>query len=76
MINWDAPCKTINCEHLYYVYGCEPECALKKSCDRIDDYLATHDAMYRTEHCGGCKGYESNDLCHICSRNYRDMYRG
>ena len=71
MINWDAPCKTLNCEHLYYVYGCEPNCALKNRCDRIKEYKNAHDKLHREMSCLGCKNV---DNCHNCSRNYSDMY--
>ena len=71
MISWDAPCKALNCEHLYYVYGCEPECALKKTCDKLDEYRRTHDDLHHAQTCGGCKNVGN---CLICSRNYRDLY--
>lgn len=71
MINWDAPCKALNCENLYYVYGCEPECALKKICDKLDEYRRVHDDLHHAQTCGGCKNV---DNCLICSRNYRDLY--
>jgi hypothetical protein len=71
MITWDAPCKALNCEHLYYVYGCEPECALKKTCDKLDEYRNTHDKLHKAMTCAGCK---NDNYCSICSRNYRDLY--
>lgn len=74
MINWDAPCRELNCEHLYYVYGCEPNCALKCSCDKIKEYEEARDELHRKERCYGCDCYETGALCHICSRNYSDMY--
>lgn len=75
MMNWNTVCNALNCEHIYYVYGCEANCALNKKCDKMEEYLNKHDELTRRELCGTCKGYQSIDLCHICSRNYRDMYR-
>lgn len=71
MIDWDAPCKALNCEHLYYVYGCEANCALKCACDKIKEYANIRDKLERAMSCCGCKNVGK---CNICSRNYSDMY--
>lgn len=75
MISWDAPCKQLDCEHLYYVYGCEPVCALKDKCDKKDLYNYASMNLERLNKCGGCIGYKSRDLCYRCSRSYADLYR-
>ena len=71
MISWDAPCNKINCEHLYYAYGCEPNCAYYSICDRIKEYADARNELLRKERCGSCK---NTHLCDLCSRNYRDLY--
>lgn len=71
MINWDAPCQALNCEHLYYVYGCEAECALKKICDKLEKYRSAYYAL-QSKTCDGCR---NTCFCHMCSRNYEDMYK-